>query len=450
MLSREECKSIIDKVIKLTDAEQIEAVIFSHSTDSTRFSGNVITQNVGLADQSLRLRVINGKRQGVASVNQFDDDSLRRCAQAALAVAAVAAEDPGLLPLLDKQPEYKGSDNWFDSTASFTPAQRAEQVGIVLRDYDSRGLEGAGVFDADCVACAYGTNTGVFAYQRGTKAEFNVSAFADNGSIEGWAESFALDVNKVDGRGAGSIAAQKAEAGRNQQEIAPGEYTVVLEPAAVAELMLFFGWLTANGLAFAEGRSFHQGELGQKLLDEKLTIIDDPFHPELGGAPFDMEGFPRQQVTLVENGTFKGVCHDRRSAKLCSQENTGHASLQPDSRGPTPSSMVVATGDKSLEQMIEETGNGLLITKFHYTNVVNMQEVSVTGLTRAGTFLIEDGKIKHAVKNMRFTQSLLKAFAEIDSIGDKAHAGGGALFGGNFVVPAMKLKRFRFSSPTGI
>jgi PmbA protein len=449
MLSRDECKAIIDKVTKIADAEQVEALLFSSNTDSTRFSDNVITQNVGLVDQSLRLRVINGKRQGVASVNQFDDESLKRCALNALAVANVAAEDPDLLPLQDKQPEYTKVENWFDSTANYSAAQRAEQVGSVLRDYDSKGLEGAGVFDTDQAACAYGTNTGVFAYQQGTKAEFNVSCFADNGNIEGWAESFALDVDKVDGTGAGKIAMEKAEAGRNPQTIDPGAYTVVLEPAAVAEMMLFFGWMTANGLAFAEGRSFHQGELGQKLLDDKLTIVEDPYHPELGGSPFDFEGFPRQRVTLVENGTFKAVCHDRRSAKMCGQENTGHASLQPDARGPSPSSMVVATGDKSIEQMIEETGKGLLITKFHYTNVVNPQDVSVTGMTRAGTFLIEDGKVKHAVKNMRFTQSLLKAFSEIEAIGDKAHAGGGALFGGSFVVPAMKLKSFRFSSPTG-
>jgi PmbA protein len=449
MLTQDEARAVIDKVMKLADAEQVEAILISRDVGSTRFSGNVITQNVGLADHTLRLRVINDGRQGVASANQFDDESLKRCVQGALAVARVAAPDPDLLPMLDKQPEYTPVRNWFDSTAGFTPGQRAEQLGPVLKDYDARGLEGAGVFDNVAASCAYGNNRGVFAYQRGTKAEFNISAFADNGSIEGWAESFGLDVGTVDGGKAGRIAAEKAEAGRNPQDIKPGEYTVVLEPAAVAEMMLFFGWLTANGLAFAEGRSFHQGELGQKLLDDKLTIVEDPYHPELGGSPFDMEGFPRSRVTLVENGTFKAVCHDRRSAKLCGQENTGHASFQPDARGPMPGSMVVATGDKSLEQMVEETGNGLLITKFHYTNVVNVQEVSVTGMTRAGTFLIKDGKIQHAIKNMRFTQSLLTAFANIEAVGDTAHAGGGALFGGNFVVPAMKLKSFRFSSPTG-
>lgn len=449
MLNRDQAQALIAKAIKFADAEQVEVILHSSSTNSTRFSNNVITQNVGLTNESLRLRVINGKRQGIATVNQFDDESLKRCAQSALAVARVAAEDKELLPLLDKQPEYQPVNSWFESTSKFTPAQRAEKIGAVLRDYDKRGIEGAGIFDTDEGAVAYGSNRGLFAYKAGSKAEFSISAFLDNGSIEGWSEAFALDVNKLDPAKVGAIAARKVETGRNPQAIEPGEYTVVFEPAAVAELMLFFGWLTANGLAFAEGRSFHKGELGQKLLDEKFTLVEDPYHPELGGTPFDMEGTPTQRVTLVEKGTFKALCHDRRSAALCGQRNTGHANQQPDARGATPGSLVVQTGDQTLEQMIANTPRGLLITKLHYTNVVNQQDVSITGMTRAGTFLIEDGKLKHAVKNMRFTQSLLGAFAEIEAIGNEAHASGGALFGGNFVVPAIKLKRFRFSSPTG-
>ncbi|MBK8206286.1 MAG: TldD/PmbA family protein [Planctomycetes bacterium] len=449
MLSRDAAQTLIEKVIKLADAEQVEAILHSSSTNSTRFSSNVITQNVGLTNDSLRLRVINGKRQGVSSVNQFDDESIKRCIKSALAIAKVAADDNALLPMIDKQPKYEAVNAWYESTARYTPAQRAEQIGKVLRDYDKRGLEGAGIFDTDEGAIAYGNNRGVLAYKSGSKAEFSVSAFMENGGVEGWAESFALDVGKCDPVRAGNIAAAKAESGRSTQGIEPGEYTVVLEPAAVAEMMLFWGWLTANGLAFAEGRSFHKGELGQSILDKKLTITEDPYHPELGGTPFDLEGFATQRVTLVENGTIKAVCHDRRSAALCKQQNTGHANPQPDARGAGPGNLVVKPGDASLEQMIASTQRGLLVTKFHYTNTVNQQDVSITGLTRAGTFLIEDGKVKHAVKNMRFTQSLLSALADIEAIGSEAHASGGALFGGNFVVPAMKLKHWRFSSPTG-
>ena len=449
MLTRDEAHALIQKVTKLADAEQVEAIVRSSSTNSTRFSSNVITQNVGLTNQSLRLRVINGKRQGVASVNQFDDESLKRCAQSALAVARVAAEDNSLLPLIDKQPECKTVEAWHESTAKFTPAQRAELIGKVLGDYDNRGLEGAGIFDTDEGAVAYGTNTGVFAYQPRSKAEFSVSAFLEDGAVEGWAESSALDVNKTDVVAAGQRAAEKAENGVDAKAIDPGEYTVVFEPAAIAEMMLFWGWLTANGLAFAEGRSFHRGELGQEILDKKLSITENPYHPELGGAPFDMEGFATQPVELVKDGTIKAVVHDRRSAEMCGQQNTGHASMQPDARGAGPGSLVVATGDASTDDMITNTERGLLITKLHYTNVVNAQEVSITGMTRAGTFMIENGKVTHAVKNMRFTQSLLTAFANIEAIGKEAYAGGGALFGGNFVVPAMKINNWRFSSPTG-
>ncbi|MCA8936761.1 MAG: TldD/PmbA family protein [Planctomycetes bacterium] len=449
MLTREESQALTEKVLKLADAEQVEAILFSSSTNSTRFSSNVITQNVGLTNQTLRLRVINGKRQGVASVNQFDDESIKRCVQSALAVARVAAEDEKLLPLLDKQPEYEPVNAWHESTARFTPADRAAQIGKVLGDYDKRGLEGAGIFDTDEGAIVYANNKGVFAYKAGSKAEFSVSAFLENGNVEGWAESFALDVNNTDTWAAGQTAAEKAEKGVKPQAIEPGEYPVIFEPSAVAEMMLFWGWLTANGLAFAEKRSFHRGELGQAILDKKLTITENPYHPELGGTPFDMEGFPTQKVTLVENGTIKAVVHDRRSAALCGQQNTGHASMQPNAGGAGPGSLVVSTGNQTIDEMIANTQRGLLVTKLHYTNVVNQQEVSITGMTRAGTFMIENGKITHPVKNMRFTQSLLTAFANIDALGKDAHAGGGALFGGNFVVPAMKIGKWRFSSPTG-
>ena len=446
MLNREEAQTLINRALKLADAEQAEAIVFSSATNSTRFSGNVITQNVGLMNQSLRLRVINGKRQGVATVNQFDEASLQRCAQSALAVSRVAAEDDKVLPLIDKQPEYETVNAWHEGTARFTPGERAQAIGKVLADYDQRGLEGAGIFDTDQGSIAYGTSTGVFGYNRSSKAEFSISAFLEDGNVEGWAESFGLDVAKVDPWTAGQVAAAKAEQGVNAKAADPGAYTVILEPAAVAELMLFWGWLTANGLAFAEGRSFHRGELGQKVLDPRLNITEDPYHPELGGTPFDLEGFATQRIKLVEGGEIKAVAHDRRTAAMCKHTNTGHASMQPDARGPSPGSLVVATGDKSVEQMVAETERGLLITKLHYTNVVNQQEVSITGMTRAGTFMVEGGKVTHAVKNMRFTQSLLTAFADIASIGDTAHAGGGALFGGNFVVPAMKINNWRFSS----
>ena len=228
MLNREESQTLINRVLELADAEQVEAILYSSTTNSTRFSSNVITQNVGLTDQSLRLRVINGKRQGVAQVNQFDDDSIRKCVQSALSVARVSAEDDSILPLLDKQPEYQPVDAWQESTANFTPAQRAEAIGKVLGDFDQRGLEGAGIYDTDEGAVAYGNNKGVFAYKRGTKAEFSASAFLENGNVEGWAESFALDVNNADTWSAGQRAAEKAEAGKDAKAVDPGEYTVIL------------------------------------------------------------------------------------------------------------------------------------------------------------------------------------------------------------------------------
>ncbi|MHC4842002.1 MAG: TldD/PmbA family protein [Planctomycetota bacterium] len=449
MLNREQAHELVGKVIKFADAEQVEVIVTSANVNSTRFSGNVIRENVGLLNHNIRLRVINGKRQGTATVNQLDDESIKRGIASAVAVARVSAEDDNLLPMLKDQPEYAESKAWFEETAKATPAQRADAVGKVLEDFNSRNLEGAGIFDTEESSLAYGNSHGVFGYHPASKAEFTVSAFTDNGSVEGWAESSNMDISKINFLDAGLRAAKKCEDGRNPIALEPSDLPVILEPAAVTEAMLFWGWLTGNGLAFAEGRSFHRGELGQSILDPRLSISEDPNHPELGGRPFDLEGYATQPVKLVDAGKVVGVVHDRRSAALCDAMNTGHANMQPDSMGPRPTNMVIATGDKTVDEMVAETERGLLVTKFHYTNVVNAQEVSMTGLTRAGTFLIENGKISKPVQNMRFTQSLLTALADIDSLGSEAHASGGALFGGNFVVPAMKLKHWKFSSPTG-
>ena len=192
-----------------------------------------------------------------------------------------------------------------------------------------------------------------------------------------------------------------------------------------------------------------------------VVVLDDLERPPPVEhvAPDDLDAadaFDAEQLAQAsadelagKGGTINAVAHDRRSAALCGTQNTGHAAMQPDARGPNPGSLVVATGNSSVDEMVANTERGLLITKLHYTNVVNQQEVSITGMTRAGTFMIENGKITHPVKNMRFTQSLLTAFNNIAEIGKEAHAGGGALFGGNFVVPAMKINNWRFSSPTG-
>ncbi|MCC6150449.1 MAG: TldD/PmbA family protein [Planctomycetes bacterium] len=449
MLSRDEANALCKRVLKQCDAEGAEAIISSSETNSTRFSNNVITQNVGLTNQRLCLRVIQGKRQGVARVNQFDDASIKRCVQSALAVCRVAAEDDKLETLLDKQPEYTNVDAFKETTAKSTPAARAEAIGKVLREYDANKVEGAGIFDADQGAIAYSNSKGVFAYKANTKAEFSISAFLERGEIEGWAEAFGLDISKLDVAATAKRAMHKAVTGVHARAIEPGEYTVVLEAPAVAELLLFYGWLGTNGLAFAENRTFHKGKLGQKLFSDKFTLTEDPYHPELGGTPFDMEGFPTQRVTLIDKGVIAAVVHDRRSAKLVNAKNTGHANMQPDAQGPSPGNLVLATGDQTLEQMIGSTKKGLLITKFHYCNVVDRMDLSLTGMTRSGTFMIEDGKVAYPVKNMRFTQSLLTAFADVAAVGKEAHATGGALFGGNFVVPALKLNKFRFSSPTG-
>ncbi|MCC6581913.1 MAG: hypothetical protein IT440_15895, partial [Phycisphaeraceae bacterium] len=208
------------------------------------------------------------------------------------------------------------------------------------------------------------------------------------------------------------------------------------------------GWLGFAAQGHIEGRSALCGKIGQKVFSDKFSLKADPFDPRFEGMPFDMEGFARKPVTLIENGVVKGLTHDRRSAKLLGGENNGYAMEQPCSSGPEVDCLAVKEGNSTVEKMIESTERGLLVTQFHYTTAVDPMKLSLTGMTRAGLWLIEKGKIKQPVTNLRFTESLINAFSNIEAIGNIADPCGGGLFGGGMILPAMKIKDFTFSSST--
>ena len=453
MMDREGALALVRRALALSPAEQTELVLESRRTDLTRFAGNAITQNVANADEGLSIRLLSGRREGKAETNQFDDASLRRAVDAAWNVLQLAREDPHLPPLLEKQPPYRGVDGFAEATLATTPAARARVVAEACARCRREGFEGSGIFTTGAAATAYASSRGVFAFHAATSAVFSLTAVADG--AEGWAIASDADVERVEWDRVVRRATEKARLGKRPQALAPGRYTVVLEPAAVSELFLFFSWLGCGAQRWQEGRSYLSapGKLGQKLFSEKLSVRDDVYHDAIRGMPFDYEGTAREAVPLVERGVARGLVWDRRTAARAEggkRASTGHGRPQPNPEGPVADAIVVEGGAASAEDLVRSTERGLLVTKLHYTNVVDPLELSITGMTRGGLFLVENGEVARPVKNFRFTVSLLDIFSEenLEALGACERTGGALFSGATFFVPSMKIRSFNMTSGT--
>ncbi|MCX7702669.1 MAG: TldD/PmbA family protein [Planctomycetota bacterium] len=441
-MEREEMKRLCERVLSFVRVPEAEVLVNQSSGGLSRFANNQIEQNVNDSGVSVSLRVIENRRVGRASCNILDDRALERMVRAAEEMTKFVPEDKEYLPLPEPQ-SYERLDAYVESTAKVTPKKRADAIADFLKSARRKKVTAAGIISAGASAVAFANNRGMFAYHRQTQADYSVTVMTDGSA--GWARELGRDFSKIDFEGASEKALRKALESRNPRKIEPGEYDVVLEPAAVADLVMFLAWLTFGALPYMEGRSYISGKLGEKVFDEKLTIDDDVYHPLSGGMPFDFEGMPRKKVRLIENGVAKAVVHSRKTAKKMNTETTGHGLPEPNSSGPIPLNLVVQPGDSSLEEMIASTKKGILVTQFHYTNSIDPMKIILTGMTRNGTFLIKNGKVAHPIKNLRFTESMVKALSNIESIGKTLHRTEG-FFGGGPVVPAMKIRNFRFTS----
>ncbi|MCK6439939.1 MAG: TldD/PmbA family protein, partial [Planctomycetes bacterium] len=436
MIEQDESRRTAQALLGKIKADEAEVVITSDRTGATRFSRNSISQNVDESMRRVRIRVIKDGRQGVATVNSFDDAMLSRAVERALAAAAHSQPDPDILPMIDRQPEYQNVDTFNAETFEATPRMRAERILEQVNLCRQRDLEAAGLLQTGGGSCAYANSKGVFAYCKASIASLTFSAFADDGSVEGAADAVDHNINSLSTRKVGNTAVERAIKARKPKVVPAGEYDVVLERGAVSDLILFLSWLGLSAQRHVEGRSPLAGRIGEKLFSDKLTMISDPYDPRFEGRPFDMEGYPTKKVVMIEKGVFKALPHDRRTAKALGGENSGYGNLQPDIDGPEPGSVTVKEGDATIESMIRSTKRGLLVNQFHYSNTVDPMALSVTGMTRGGLWMIENGEIAYAVKNLRYTENLFKALSNIEAVGNIAEPGAGNLFGGGAVLPA--------------
>ncbi len=442
ILARQLADELFGKVLKYSCAEETEASITGTSYSLTRSANNAIHQNVSEEDLNISVRAVSDHRTARASTNKTDDDSIRETCEAALELARLQPPDPEMLPLPGPQ-TYRVVNRLDQETAQLSPQVRAETVRQVIDRAEKDHLTAAGVFSSGSSAQALYNSRGISAFHEESVSEFSVTMLGETSS--GWAkrtgqQGRTLGVDELADR-----AARKALSSREPREVPAGKYTVILEPSAVMDLLGFF-LLDFGGLAVDEQRSCFTGRVGAKVMGENIQIHDDVYHPSQSGAPFDGEGVPRQRVTLVENGVVKNLVYCRQTAQKMKTQPTGHGFPLPNEYGEAPLNLVFEGGHHSEEEMIRSTTRGLLVTRFWYIREVDPYTKILTGMTRDGTFLIEDGELKYGVKNFRFNQSLLEMLNQVEMMSAPVRAAGEESV--EMVVPTMKVKDFNFSSIT--
>jgi len=415
MLTKEQAGDVFDRIRRFSSAEEVEAIFTSSRFALTRFANNTIHQNVEEENSVVSIRTNFAGRTARSTANQFDDESLRRAITASESLARVQAADPDLLPMPASDEakaagEGARATRFFDETAAITPAERAEVVRDMVSVAGKYKLTAAGIY-SNAESCEGIFNSrGLAKWHEQTLAEVSITMLGDDSS--GWQKLNSPDVTKLDAAGLAETAAQKAIESARPREIAPGKYTVILEPSAALDIVGFMFW-DYSGVAILDQRSFLNDRIGTQLFGENVNIWDDVAHPLQAGSPFDGEGMERQRVRLVENGVVKRVVYARATAekmkkseyagKVGTIEATGHGFPLPNEAGEMPMNIVFGRPHKpeSIEEMIASTERGVLVTRLWYIREVDPYEKIVTGMTRDGTFLVEKGKIQCGVRNSR-------------------------------------------------
>jgi PmbA protein len=424
-------------------ATEAEVLVVAGDAALTRFANSQIHQNVAETTVGLNLRFIAGKRIGVASSDRTDDEGLRRLTEQAAAIARVVEELedwgglPGPTPIEDIPAAYA------TATASASPELRADGVRAVIGSADAAGVTAYGSFSTGTETIAVANSKGVRAGDTRTVAQLLTVSMGPGGGT-GYAEQASVDATAIDAAAIGREAADKARATANAIAIEAGDYPVVLEEYAVVDLLDMLGYLGFSALAVQEERSFV--EIGRTIGSELVTIVDDGRDPAGLPMAFDYEGVAKQRVQLLEAGVCRGVVYDTQTAARDGVASTGHGLPAPNPYGPFPLNQVMAGGDASREELIGGLDRGLLVTRFHYTNPVHPKLAIVTGMTRDGTFLVEQGRIVAPVRNLRYTQSYLAAMASTVAVARERKTLKGFL--GGVVVPALRLDGWTFTGTT--
>lgn len=442
-MTRKEIEEIMKKTLELSTADQTEVLLINQKSALTRFANNQIHQNVSEKNARLSIRVIKDKKTGTASTNILSKKSVEGALKKALEIADNASPDPDFKSL-PKNKELKEMDLFSKNTANYLPIDRAKNVAVIISRANRDKLTAAGAFSTGALTIGIANSLGVLKVATLTEADVNTIFMSQNSS--GYADYYAKDVKEIDFHKLVNSAAEKALKSVDPIAIQPGRYTVILEPAAVADMLMYLAFCGFGALAYQEERSFMSEKLGQKITGENITIWDDGTSSDTLGLPFDFEGVPKQKVILIEDGVAKNIVYDSYTAHKEDKKSTGHALPAPNVYGPQPSNLFLKNGGYSTKEMVSSTKKGILVTRFHYTNIEDPLKTMLTGMTRDGTFLIEDGEIACGVKNLRFTQNILEALSNVEMVSEKTELK--QAFFGFCRTPALKISKFNFTGAT--
>lgn len=432
-MTRDEARALIERAVKLSKADEIQVNLSMGDEKNVRFADNRITTAGSSSDASLRVYSAFGKKHAVATTNDLSAEGVERVVRQSETLARLAPENPEAMPLPGAQ-SYQTVDAHFASTARATAEMRAAAAAAAIDAAKKAGdVTAAGILITNSGSSAVGNNKGLFAWRESTSADFSTTVRANDGTGSGWGGANHPDWTKLDFKTASDTATAKARLSRNPTPIEPGQYTVILEPQAAGDLVS----LVANAFdarSADEGRStFSKAgggtRVGEKIADERVTMLSDPADPQLLSSTFDNEGMPLGRQVWIENGVLKTLAYSRYWAQRQNRPATGNAN-----------SIKMVGTDLSTEQLIASTERGVLVTRFWYIRPVNARTLLYTGLTRDGTFLIENGKIARSIRNMRFNESPLFMLNKLDAIGRAIRLGDGQ------VMPALKVRDFTFSS----
>ncbi len=449
----EDLESSAKKILDKVEVDEVEVLIQRKDKALTRYANSKIHQNVGQKDFDVSIRAILGKKIGSVSTNSVDEKSLVDALRRAENIAKHQKEDPDFIVLPEPKEDRSGKENYFEETVGYTPDQRAEKVKEIIEYASSKGVDRMyGAFETETIEVLVANTNGIMKSSRMSKANLTATAIADwdNDQGFGWSEQCSANVKDIDHMNVAKTAVDKGLNNMDTESIEPGEYTVVLEPLAVNTMLMYLAMMGMSAKKVQEKRSFMNGKFGEKIMDERVNIFDDAMHDEMIGFPFDYEGVPKQRVDIVKNGIANDVVYDSYTAGRDEEDkgSTGHALPMPNPMSPMPLNLMMDTGDASIQEMIEDTEKGILVTRFNYCRPVHPVKGILTGLTRDGTWRIEDGEVTQPLKNLRFTQNLLDAFSNVELIGAERVLFSLGYYPGYTSVPAMKIPKFNFTGTT--
>ena len=442
MLDKLKIKKILNQILKYArkvGAEQTEVLFFGGKSSLTRFANSQIHQNINKENVEISVRVILGKKIGVASTNDLSEESIKKTIDSVLLIAKSQKPDKNFISL-PKPSKIKQIKSCIKATANCSPQKRAQIIKQAIEETKKYDLKASGALSTSFSQIAVANSLGVFCYEPQTFCSFTLVVSGENSS--GYADFTDLDVRKIKPKILAKQACLKAIKGKNPMEIKQGIYEVFLEEYAVNEMLGYMAYLGFAGKAIEEGKSFLSGKIGKRVLGKNITIWDDGLSLRGIPMPFDFEGVRKKKVVLIKNGVFKNRVYDSYSAHKEGKISTGHSLPAPNTFGAYPANLFMKAGKGSKTKMLKKIKKGIYVTRFWYVNA-HHHNLLMTGMTRDGTFLIENGKLTKPIKNLRFTQSIVEALSNVLEISKKTK-----LIGSN-LVPALRIKKFNFTGQTG-